>query len=86
VTSRRDEIAEARARAILGAAEISEAQLRAACLLLAGKALDAADGDWDTAKAILHGPLEAIGAFPYEEFPRNIWGNPQKEVRAREQS
>jgi hypothetical protein len=69
------EVAEDRARAILAAQEVTAAQERAACIVLAGKALDAAGGDWDTARTILRGPLEAIGAIPYDTGqPRGTWG------------
>lgn len=51
-------------------------QTRAACIVLAGKALDAADGDWDTARTILRPALEAIGAVPYDSAARGAWGRP----------
>lgn len=65
------EIAEDRARAILGnAGEITAAQERSACLVLAGLALNAADGDWETARTLLRVPLEAVGAIGGGDHPR----------------
>jgi hypothetical protein len=58
--------------------EITEAQLRSACIVLAGKALDAAEGDWDAAGAMLRPVLEAVGALPYVSHPRGMWGGPLK--------
>jgi hypothetical protein len=49
-------------------------QLRDACIVLAGQALQAAGGDEDTAKAALPDALEAIGALPYEPAPKYHWG------------
>ena len=44
---------------------------------LAGIALDAADGDEDTAKQMLRGPLEAIGLLPYQAGTGKYhWGQP----------
>ena len=50
------------------------AALREAGIRLAGKALKAAGGDKDAAKAMLRPVLEAIGALPYEPAPKYRWG------------
>ena len=79
------EIAESRAMLLLAAQEITEAQLRDACILLAGLALDATGGDWDAAKQALHPVLEMVGAVEYEAaLPRTMWGAPQKPGGARD--
>jgi hypothetical protein len=49
-------------------------QLRDACIVLAGQALQAAGGDEDEAKAALPDALEAIGALPYQSAAKYHWG------------
>jgi hypothetical protein len=49
-------------------------ELRDACIVLAGQALQAAGGDEDTAKAALPDALEAIGALPYQSAAKYHWG------------
>jgi len=61
-------------------AEITPEQMRNACLRLAGKALDATDGDWAAAADALYPVLEAVGAIPYEaDRPRTWLGRPQQD-------
>ena len=72
-------IGQERTFALLGVTEVRPAQVRAACTVLAGLAIDAADGDSVAAREILRQPLEAIGAIPYES-PERLYG---RAVRAR---
>lgn len=59
------EVSETRAQALLKEAGITAAERRSACVVLAGRALAAADGDRQAAKAVLIEALEAIGEWPY---------------------
>ena len=57
--------------------EAFAAACRKAAVGLAGHALTLAGGDPDKAKAALRGPLEAIGALPYEPGRGKYrWGQP----------
>jgi hypothetical protein len=63
--------------AVLDGTGVTEAQLRSACTVLAGQALDIADGDWAAAKTILGPVLEIVGAVPYDTaIPRGWTGRP----------
>ena len=59
-------------------AEVTPAQMRAACIVLAGQALETAGGDIPAAAALLRQPLEAIGAIPHEPKRKTPWGNVPK--------
>jgi hypothetical protein len=74
------EFAEHGQDATLDGTGITEAQLRSACIVLAGQALDAAGGDWEAAKGLLPDALRGVGAIPYEAASRGPYGRrpPQK--------
>lgn len=68
---------------LAGVTDLSAAQVRHAGIVLASRALEAAEGDWDAAGAMLRGPLEAIGAIGYEPgIKPGPYGHPRQAKEA----
>jgi len=68
--------------AVLDAAEaLSEEQLLDACIVLLGHAISVAGTDVEALRELTRPVFTAIGAIPYESWPRTLWGSPQKEGR-----
>ena len=75
------EVSESRTMALLKEAAITGAQERSAQVTLADRALIAADGDTDAAKAMLREALEITGLIPYEPGPgRKHFGQTTRET------
>lgn len=62
---------------VLDGTNITAAQMRSACLVLAGQAL-AVSRSPASARDKLRPALEAIGAISCDPQPRTPWGNPVK--------
>ena len=67
--------------AVLDAANITEEQMHDACIVLLGHAISVAGTDVEALRRLTRPVFTAIGAVPYESWPRTLWGSPQKEGR-----
>lgn len=66
---------------VLDGTDVTDEQMRDACIVLLGQAIGIVGADVEALRELTRPVFTAIGALPYEPWPRTLWGGPLKEGR-----